>query len=105
MHTVARIALSRDSQSAALTMANVTGAVVSVQLLQQCSKCPGAAFSAVPVDLLPPLLPSPGVQRLVLAAPAHTCARLCVAVGELGEGFEVGPLRPLAQWEAQGPVA
>ncbi len=102
MHTVATVEIS--GLSAALSMHNVSGVQVGVRVLPSCSVCPGVAFSVVPVALAPPLLPSPGVQRLVLSAPAASCARLCVAVGELGEGFDVGSVRPLSQWQALGPL-
>ena len=104
MHTVATVALSGDGLSAALSMHNVSGVQVGVRVLPGCTVCPGAAFSLVPVALAPPLLPSPGVQRLMLSAPAASCARLCVAVGELGVDFDVGSVRPLSQWQALGPL-
>jgi hypothetical protein len=103
MHTVADIALSSDGLRAELTLGNVTGLVVSVAVLPSATACPGAAFGVVAVGLQPPLLPSPRVQRLTLAAPAATCRRLSVAVGVVEAGWDLS-IRPLAQWEALGPL-
>ena len=103
MHTVADVALGSDGLSAALTLANVTGTVVTVRVLPSASECPGASFAVFNIGLLPPLLPSPQVKRLTLIAPAaDRCTRLSVAIGLLNSSFDLS-IRPLAEWERQGP--
>ena len=102
--TVANVSLSSDLQSATLTTFN-TSSVVTVAFLAGASQCPGAAFSVSDVDLAPPLLEAPGVRVLRLAAPALTCARLVVAVGEQPPGVGPAGVRPLADWAAHGPLA
>lgn len=101
-YTVANVSISTDLLSANLTTWN-TSALVTVAFLPAASQCPGAAFAVSDVDLAPPLLESPGVRVLRLAAPALTCARLVVAVGVQPPGVGAG-VRPLAYWAARGPL-
>jgi Heparinase II/III-like protein len=103
LHTVADVQISETGLAAALTMKNMSDTTVSVRLLPSSTSCPGAKFSVTPVDLQPPLLPSPGISRLTLSAPAATCTRLVVAVGVLADGLDVS-VRPLREWEAAGPL-
>ena len=102
LHTVANISLSADGAEATLTTSNVSVAV-TVEYLAAASDCPGAHFAAGDVDLLPPLLDSPGLRVLRLAAPALTCRRIVVAVGVAPPGVGLG-VRPLAEWAAHGPL-
>ena len=100
LHTVANVTL--NGTTATLTAANVSSPTY-VSLLADASACPGAALSAAPLALQPPQVPTPGVTRLVLAAPAATCARLVVAVGPDADALRLA-VRPLAAWAASGPL-
>ena len=102
LHTVANCSLSPAGDTVTLMTYNVSVAV-TVALLAAASDCPGARFAVNELQLLPPLLESPGVHVLRLAAPALTCRRLVVAVGVQPPGVGAG-VRPLADWQALGPL-
>ena len=102
LYTVANVSISTDLYTATLTTWNVS-VPVTVSFLSNASNCPGASFTVSDVNLLPPLLPSPGVHVLRLAAPAETCSRLVVIMGvdppSIGSG-----VRPLSDWAINGPL-
>ena len=103
LHTVANVSLSHDLTVATLSVWNVTQPV-TVAFLPAASVCPGAAFSVHPLTLAPPLLPTPGVNVLRLTVPQpEACARIVVAVGIAPPGVGAG-VRPLAEWEKEGPL-
>jgi hypothetical protein len=107
MHTVANVNVAADGASVTLTTFNVSEAV-TVALLAAPGQllCAGGAFETVPVDLQPPMYPTPGVTRLQYVAPAAACPRLVIVVGVapvVADGL--GALLPLAEWEALGPLA
>jgi hypothetical protein len=102
-HTVANVSVSSDGLTATLSAWNVT-APVHLAVVAASTSCPGAAFTVVPVDLQPPLLPTPGVSRVTLVAPSATCTRLTVAVGpDASAGMPLN-MAPLARWAADGPL-
>lgn len=104
LHTVANVSLSSDATVATLSTFNVS-VPVTVAFLPAASACAGAAFSTHALDLAPPLLPAPGVTVLRLTAPVpQACARIVVAVGVQPPGVGAG-VRPLREWQEQGPLA
>jgi len=103
LHTVADVSLGADGLSAEFTMTNVTGTRVTVKVLPNSTECPGAVFALFPINLEPPLLPTPNVKRLTLAAPSESCTRLSVAVGIMDASFDLS-IRPLSEWDKWGPL-
>jgi hypothetical protein len=102
IYTVANVSISADTYTATLTMWNVS-VPVTVSFLSNASNCLGAFFTVSDLNLLPPLLPSPGVHVLRLTAPAETCTRIVVAMGVDPPGVGSG-VRPLSDWPTYGPL-
>jgi len=105
IHTVANVTLAPGARAATLTTWNTT-LPVAVTFLSSASDCADATFSVAPLDLAPPLVPTPGVSVLRLAAPAGArCARIVVDVGTGALAGVGAGVRPLAQWAERGPFA
>lgn len=103
LHTVANVSLAPGSATATLTTWNTTWAV-TVSFLAGASDCAAAAFSVAPLNLLPPLVPTPSVSVLrLVAGDARACSRVVVAVGVSPPGVGEG-VRPLEEWEVEGPL-
>ena len=102
-HTVADVALTPDGVQ--LSMQNITGVVVEIKLLSSNTQCPGASFSVIPIELLPPLLPCPSMKRITLSGPSLTCKRVSVAVGLLNQtAVSALKIRELNYWQTLGPL-
>ena len=67
---------------------------------------PDATWTQEPVDLAPPRYPTAGVSRLAVPLRTSETGVVRVAVLFTPEGTPTTAItpRPLAQWEAQGPV-
>jgi hypothetical protein len=101
MHTIANVSVAANNRSATLTTWNVS-APVTVAVIDASTTCPGLGFVVTPIDLLPPLLPSPSISRVTIVALAATCSRLTVTIGvDPASDFSVNPL---SQWAADGPL-
>ena len=101
-HTVANVTIAAGL-AATLSTFNVSVAVTMAAVPSE-TECPGATMAVNDVDLLPPLLESPGMRRLQVVAPlAQGCRRIVMAVGvaPVLEGFAV---RPLSEWAQSGPL-
>ena len=104
LHTVANVSLGDDHLSATLTTFN-TSAIIRVALLG-ASTCAGALFSATPLRLEPPALPTPGVTLLTLTAQPAMCTRVVVGIGRAAdvESFASAVPRSLSTWgDGDGP--
>jgi hypothetical protein len=102
LHTVANVSLSADGLTATLTTWNVSVPVQAV-VVPSLTACPGAAFAVIPVNLTAPQVPTPGISRLSLTAPASTCTRVVVALGMVPVSVDFA-VAPLAAWQAEGPL-
>ena len=87
------------------------GVVAALGVLPSATECPGLALAAVPVDLAPPQLPTPGIVRTQLfldlrrgsGGAAPSCTRIAVAVG-VGAPADLR-VNALADWAELGPLA
>jgi hypothetical protein len=102
IHTVANISM-QNSTVLTLTTYNTT-AIIKVSILNS-SNCLDAQFTISSLNLAPPLLPSPGISVIRIVAPASSCKRLVVAIGEDPPSFHYSSIRPLSEWREYGPFS
>ena len=102
MHTVANISI-QNSTLLTLTTWNTT-AIIKISILNS-SNCLDAQFTISPLNLVPPLLPSPGINVIRIVAPASSCKRLVVAIGEDPPSFHYSSIRPISEWRENGPFS
>lgn len=102
MHTVANISI-QNSTLLTLTTWNTT-AIIKISILNS-SNCLDAQFTISPLNLVPPLLPSPEINVIRIVAPASSCKRLVVAIGEDPPSFHYSSIRPISEWREYGPFS
>ena len=100
---MANASIAADGASVTLSTWNVSVAV-TIAFNAAASDCSGAVFSAEPLALGPPLVPTPGLSVIKLAASsAQACSKRVVVMG-VEPLLNFTEVRPISAWAQEGPL-